>query len=241
MEQGKPWWVNTLYTGALVAVMFLFLGPIGTKLGAWAFTTGFALIAVAALLSIIGFTLGVVAILIARRRDLSAAKQKLYVALVISVAILALLGNQFLKATSVPEIHNISTDVNDPPAFAAVVDLRGENSNPLAYDKTVLSERQLTAYPEVRTLNSDLNPADALARASDLLESMGLEIVNVDQASNIVEATATTFWFGFKDDVVVRIRAADDGSLVDMRSVSRIGQSDLGANAARIMTFLRQF
>jgi uncharacterized protein (DUF1499 family) len=70
---------------------------------------------------------------------------------------------------------------------------------------------------------------------------MGLEVVDVNQAAGIVEATATTFWFGFKDDVVVRIRETQQGSKLDLRSVSRVGQSDIGANAARIQTFIANF
>ena len=67
---------------------------------------------------------------------------------------------------------------------------------------------------------------------------MGLEIVSVDEGAGVVEATDTTFWFGFKDDVVVRVRSAGEGSLVDVRSVSRVGLSDLGKNADRIMDLL---
>ena len=70
---------------------------------------------------------------------------------------------------------------------------------------------------------------------------MDWEIVNSDRRAGIVESTATTFWFGFKDDVVIRIRAANGTSLIDLRSVSRVGMSDLGANAARITRFLAEF
>jgi uncharacterized protein (DUF1499 family) len=68
-----------------------------------------------------------------------------------------------------------------------------------------------------------------------VLKGLSLEVVNADREAMRVEAVATTFWFGFRDDVVVRIRpGAAGGSRVDVRSVSRVGQSDLGANAARI-------
>jgi uncharacterized protein (DUF1499 family) len=72
-----------------------------------------------------------------------------------------------------------------------------------------------------------------------VLQDLGLEIVNEDKAAGMIEATATTFWFGFKDDVVLRIRPTANGSIVDVRSVSRVGQSDLGANAKRIRAILR--
>ena len=81
----------------------------------------------------------------------------------------------------------------------------------------------------------------AVARAVEVLSNQGLEVVNIDPPAGIVEAVATTFWFGFKDDLVVRIRPEGDGSVIDVRSVSRVGQSDVGANAARIERFLTAF
>jgi uncharacterized protein (DUF1499 family) len=94
----------------------------------------------------------------------------------------------------------------------------------------------------VQTLSTDLGPDPAFDRAVDVLEGMGLEVVSKDPDDGRIEATATTFWFGFKDDVVVRIRPAEDGgSVVDLRSVSRVGVSDLGVNARRIGEFLKRF
>jgi uncharacterized protein (DUF1499 family) len=74
-----------------------------------------------------------------------------------------------------------------------------------------------------------------------VLTDQGLEIVAVDSDAGLVEATATTFWFGFKDDLVVRVEAIESGSRVDVRSVSRVGQSDVGQNAKRIEKFLAVF
>ena len=74
-----------------------------------------------------------------------------------------------------------------------------------------------------------------------MLNDQGLKIVDVSLEEGRVEATATTFWFGFKDDVVVRVREYEAGSKIDVRSVSRVGASDLGANAARIERFLNAF
>jgi hypothetical protein len=71
-------------------------------------------------------------------------------------------------------------------------------------------------------------------------QELGWEIVAVDPAAGRVEATATTLWFGFKDDIVVRVRRADGGAQVDVRSVSRLGGGDLGANAARVRAFLER-
>jgi uncharacterized protein (DUF1499 family) len=77
-----------------------------------------------------------------------------------------------------------------------------------------------------------------MQRALDAARSLGWEVVASDAATGRIEATATSRWFGFKDDVVVRIRPEGAGSRVDVRSMSRVGVGDLGANAERVREFL---
>jgi uncharacterized protein (DUF1499 family) len=194
-------------------------------------------------LAAVGLIVGLVGMIVAARRKLAADKPAIYIGTLVSALVLAVVGVQFVAATSVPPIHNISTDVNDPPAFDRIVALRGEGSNPLEYDSERLAPLQQEAYPWVQPLDSDLAPIDAVRRARGVLEDMGLEIVGVEEDRGLLEATDTTFWFGFKDDMVVRIRAQEDGSgsRVDVRSVSRVGTSDLGVNARRIGEFLTAF
>jgi uncharacterized protein (DUF1499 family) len=151
------------------------------------------------------------------------------------------LGTQMFTAESVPSIHNISTDVVNPPKFDKVVALRGENTNPLEYDIAKLASVQAQAYPKVKTLLTELSVGDAHARAKAVVESMGLELVNSDVSNGIIEATETTTLWGFKDDLVIRIAEQGGKTAVDLRSVSRIGISDLGANAKRIEKFLAKF
>ena len=124
--------------------------------------------------------------------------------------------------------------------FDAVVALRGPGTNSLEYDAEDAAA-QAAGYPDLTGLAAPLDAAASVERAAAVAEDLGWEVVNVDSEQGIVEATATTFWFGFKDDVVIRVRAEDSGSKVDLRSVSRIGLSDLGANAARIEKFLARF
>ena len=145
------------------------------------------------------------------------------------------MGNQGLTAGSVPAIHNISTDVVEPPAFNKIVAIReAEGANPLVYEAEVLAAPQKAAYPYVKPLVSGDSPTAMFTKAVTVIESMGMELVSADQSNGLLEATDTTFWFGFKDDVVIRIRPEGGGSVVDVRSISRVGQSDLGKNAERI-------
>ena len=83
-------------------------------------------------------------------------------------------------------------------------------------------------------------PAEAFARALTTAERLGWEIVAQDADSGLIEATDTTFWMGFKDDVVIRLRPEGAGTRVDMRSVSRVGRSDIGVNAARVAGYMEE-
>ena len=163
----------------------------------------------------------------------------LFTSIAICAVILVTMGMQFQKGASVPAIHNISTDVSDPPQFTqAIVELRGKPA--IRSSTTPTSWRSCSRVPirTLRPLQVATAPAGTVQSVVAVLEDMGLEVVTVDEGRGIVEATDTTFWFGFKDDVVVRVRPSVGGSVVDVRSVSRVGLSDLGANAARIMRIL---
>jgi len=185
------------------------------------------------------FFLGMVVSFI-QRKEVDLAKSARTSAMIALLPLIGL-GTQVFTATSVPEIHNISTDTVNPPKFEKVVSLRDESNNPLEYNIAALAEVQSKAYPNVKTLITDLDVVAAHARAKSIIESMGLELVNSDPENGIIEATETTTIWGFKDDLVVRINEKEGMTAVDLRSVSRIGRSDLGANAKRIERFLAKF
>jgi uncharacterized protein (DUF1499 family) len=136
-------------------------------------------------------------------------------------------------------IHDVSTDRDNPPQFVAVLPLRTASKavNPTDYDAKT-AELQKETYPDIVPLHLDAPPAQAFERAAAAAKDMKWEIVASDPAQGRIEATATTFWFGFKDDTVVRVTADGSGSRVDVRSLSRIGKSDVGANAKRVREYL---
>jgi len=142
------------------------------------------------------------------------------------------------KAGSVPPIHDITTDTASPPAFQAVLPLRADAPNPSEYGGDSIAQQQREAYPDIEPVLLDVPPAQAFQRALEAAREMGWEIVSAEPAEGRIEATDTTFWFGFKDDVVVRVEPAAGGSRVDVRSVSRVGRSDVGTNAERIRDYL---
>lgn len=237
-ETSRSWWSTAILIGAVVAVALLLFGPLGTRFGVWEYGLGITATLAAAALAAIGLLLGVIAFFVTLARKLPADRPPVAIAVCLCALVLGVMLQQINTAQSVPQIHNISTDIEDPPRFDVVTGLRGPDANPLAYDSAKIGPLQREAYPEVRTLESDVAAGEMFNRAQAALEDMGLEIVNANATAGIIEATATTFWFGFKDDVVVRVRGTDGGSEVDVRSVSRVGLSDLGANARRIRQIL---
>ena len=239
MIDERRWWAKAILVGGVVAVCCVLVGAIGVRIGLWPYGTGFTFLTGAAVLSVMGLFLGIIAYAVCLSKGLQAERSGILIGILLSAVILAQLGMQYAAVTSHPVIHNISTDTLEPPVFNKLVAIReAEGANPLAYDAEVLAEQQQAAYPEVKTLVS-AQPTNVLFnQAMVVLQDLGLEIVNEDTAAGMIEATATTFWFGFKDDVVVRIRATDNGSIVDVRSVSRVGRSDLGVNAKRIRAIL---
>ena len=232
------WWSKAVLIGGVIAALLLPLGALGSKFGIWHFSVGFLFLQIAAVLAVFMLVGGIVGWIVATKKGLGGDKPGLLLGCLVSALALGFMGMQFRTATTVPQIHNITTDPGDPPQFDAVVALRGSESNPLEYTED-LAPQQRAAYPTLKTLELDVTPAEALQRSQRALESMGLDIVAVNAEKGLVEATDTTFWFGFKDDVAVRVRPAANGSAVDVRSVSRVGRSDLGANAARIGAFLK--
>jgi uncharacterized protein (DUF1499 family) len=143
------------------------------------------------------------------------------------------------QAKSAPPIHDITTDYFDPPAFKALMPVRQQSPNGAAYGGTEIAKQQQQAYPDIKPVIVKAPPPEAVQKALDAARAMDWEIVATDAAAGRIEATATTLWFGFKDDIVIRVLPnPDGGSRIDVRSVSRVGGSDAGANAARVRKFL---
>ena len=245
MESTK-WWSKFFLVTSMVAVVLLFASPLGYKYGVAELMPSFASLLLALTLAVIVFVGGLIMTVVANSKGLIRDRQFLLVAVAISLIPMIAMGPPIAKVRSVPPIHDISTDGLNPPTFDVVIGLRAEAPNDLEYGSeqdsaAALAKLQQAAYPQIVTLESDLSVPEAVAQAALVLAQQGLEVVNVDVDNGRVEAVATTFWFGFKDDLVVRIQPTHTGSKIDVRSVSRVGQSDLGANAARIAKFLQAF
>jgi uncharacterized protein (DUF1499 family) len=217
---------------SLAAVGLLLAAGPGTRMGLWTFRTGFQMLRYAVYGGAGGAVLAVIALLVGARRGLAV------LALVLGLGAIGPPVMLMRSARSKPPIHDITTDTDDPPPFVAVAPLRRDAANPVAYGGPEIAAQQKTAYPDLKPAALSVPPAQAFERALQAAKAQGWEIVAAVPADGRIEATATTQWFGFKDDVVVRVRPEGAGSRVDVRSVSRVGRGDVGANAARIRKFL---
>lgn len=159
---------------------------------------------------------------------------------VLAITAIAIPLSMMNTAKNVLPIHDISTDLVNPPAFVAIAPLRADAPNLAAYDGIETAEQQRIGYPDLQTLRYDQTQPELIAATKQAIENLGWELVNIDADKGIVEATDTTAWFGFKDDVVVRVTDNENERLVDIRSKSRIGGSDLGKNAARVHGFIKE-
>jgi uncharacterized protein (DUF1499 family) len=161
-------------------------------------------------------------------------------ALLLSTIAIAIPLSMLNKGKSVPPIHDISTDLVNPPEFVAIAPLRADAPNPVEYAGVEVATQQRAAYPELQTLNYTQSKSELVEATKQVIDHLGWQLVNIDADQGIVEATDRTMWFGFKDDVIVRI--TDNGSkrLVDIRSKSRVGGSDLGKNAERIHKLIEE-
>ena len=141
-------------------------------------------------------------------------------------------------AQTVPPIHDITTSIENPPAFVAIAPIRASAPNPAEYLGGETSELQRQFYPDIMSRVYILSPDEVFAAVTEVAREMAWEIVDADRVEGRLEATDTTKWFRFKDDVVVRMVAGNGNStMVDVRSKSRVGRSDIGVNANRIRDF----
>lgn len=208
------------------ALLALAAGPL-VKFGVIAWQLGLAVFALGSLLAGIGGLVCLV-MLVRRRTPLRIA------AAVIGLIIAAIFIRIVMIGTSVPRIHDITTDATNPPQFIAITpDVRGPGSNSLAYDPAI-TPLQVAAYPAIRTQVVAAPPAAVFGRLLRYVTDRGWSVAVANAATGRIEATETAGWWGFKDDVVIRLAPQGDGTRIDIRSVSRVGEGDFGANAARI-------
>ena len=206
--------------------------PLAHRLGVVPLGVAFVLFAV-------GVGLGLVSALVIGvsliRTGIDSSKPFATIALCIVGCVVAVPLMSILSAVGAPAIHDITTDLLDPPQFVEAV--QHVTPGRTLYGGDELANQQRGAYPDIVPIIVVEAPDVAFSLAPEVARDIGWEDIVITPGEQRIEATDTTWWFGFVDDIVIRIRPKEIGSRIDVRSLSRVGVGDLGANAARIRRF----
>jgi hypothetical protein len=217
--------LSSFLLALLAGIVLLVVGP-GYRLQRWDFRPAFTLMRGAAYGGLVALVLSLLGGVLARR---GGPRRGFSLALAGSLLGLLVFGFPWhwgRTAQRVPPIHDITTNTETPPAFVAILPLRAGAPNPAEYGGAEIAAQQRAGYPDIGPLILQTPPQRAFERALTAARDMGWEVVSADATGGRIEATATTFWFGFKDDVVVRVTPVGGGSRIDVRSVSRVGRGD---------------
>ncbi|OYY68864.1 DUF1499 domain-containing protein [Sphingomonas sp. 28-63-12] len=216
----------------ILALFVLLAGPM-VKYGVLPWTAGLGLFALGSLVSGVGGIVCLIALLRRRGGRLAIG------GMICGLGALAVLVAIIVNGSGVPRIHDITTDTITPPQFVAITPAaRGAGTNTLVYDPALASQ-QTAGYPTLKPLVVAKPPAEIFDKALRIVTARGWQVAVADASAGRIEATATAGWWGFKDDVVIRLTPTDGGTRIDIRSVSRVGEGDFGANAHRIEGLLK--
>jgi len=212
----------------LAGVGLFALGPLAIQLGVASPFLGFRIFGLGLLAGLVALPLGLVGIATTRASSGRAGRAHALTGLLLGALVVGCVAFAARPGIGVPAINDITTDPSDPPAF----------SDPgKSYPGAEFAEAQRAAYPDLAPLRFEGTPEAALAASLAAAQELGWVIVQQDAEAGTFEATDTTAIFHFVDDVSVRVRPDAAGARVDVRSKSRDGKGDLGANAARIRAF----
>jgi uncharacterized protein (DUF1499 family) len=234
------------FAGILALVLLAIAGP-GYRLRLLPVLPALLGAAIGLLLAVVAFIVGVIGFLSGGGRALNRPRAAVAV-LALALIVAGVAGFWVSRGRGAPPIHDVTTDLENPPEFKDVVPLRTATKavNPVEYQRTQtlvgreinVPEAQRNAFPDLQPLILAQPPSQAVQLAHQAAKAMGWDVVSVVPAEGRVEATDTTWYFGFKDDVVIRVLPEATGSRVDVRSESRVGGGDAGTNARRVRAYL---
>ena len=213
---------------------------LGHRFGLWDFRVGFLVLRGAAWAGLAGaFGCLATAVWALRGRALGALLGAL-LGVAAGGAAFGLPWAMLQRAHTAPPIHDITTDTLRPPPFVALAPARRASPNGLAYGGAAVAAQQRSAYPDILPFVIGAHPPAAFERCLGVARGLGWKIVAANPAALRIEATDRTPFFGFRDDIVIRVTSLGSASRIDLRSASREGRGDLGTNARRIRAFYRE-
>ena len=213
---------------SIIAIVTAVVSVVGYRLDWWRHLEAFSIFEWATYAAIISLTLAAYGLFKTRPQGLLLGITGIIVSLPVITATLLF----EYSAKAYPPINDITTDTQDPPSFWDV-------PNPIDYPGQAVAELQQVAYPDLSPLQLSISPEQAFEQALTVVTNKGWEVIATDPDEGRIEAVDPSLLFGFKDEVVIRITSSDDGAIIDIRSRSRIGRIDRGANAKRIRSYLK--
>lgn len=226
---------------SLLVLLTAILAALGSRLEFWGFVTGFSILKWSVWIATFAAVLALLAMALAKPVGAKVLSLRYAVPPAIAMVLIFLPWIHIQEFKKYPTIADATSSFTAPPQFVALVPIREKSAdNPLAYRSAEAAALQVTYFPELQGITASQTKAELVHAVKEVLLTMGMEIIDVSAADGRVEATDTTFWFGFKDDVVVRVSEQADGlMLIDARSASRVGKQDGGVNAKRLQRFFK--
>jgi hypothetical protein len=231
------------------ALVWGLISALGTGWGFWEYTSGLKGVTWAFFLALGAILLGALFGWRARKSIAPPPRKKRWAGMLAGLIYAGWVGTFLMAALTVPAIHDISTDLADPPTFRTL-SLRADNLDAVPgmddEDMKGMTPQQRWVvihqkkYGDIRSVRINESVPTVIAKAERLAEARGWDVAVSLPDEGRLEATETSALFRFRDDIVLRVKPTDtgEGSIVDMRSVSRVGVSDLGVNAKRVRSFL---
>lgn len=229
MADGEPGTARWSFRLGVTGLVAFAAGPVLAHVGILPALAGFALFALGGMLGLVALVLGGIAAI--RGAGIGSG---LAIGAVVSVAFLA----TAIPGRQIPRINDITTDTEHPPQFVKAGSLEGNQNRDMRYPGASFADQQRAGYPGLGPLRLNVSPDEAFQRVQTAARQMpAWELTRIDAAARALEGVDTTRLFRFKDDFVIEVRPEDGGSVIQMRSKSRDGKGDIGANAARIEAF----
>ncbi len=218
---------------AAASALLVLLGVGAVHVGLVRPIHGFVAFMVSLLVALLALCTGLVGVLRTRRISGRRGRTRALAGVIYGAVVLGAIGLLLRSARGLPAINDITTDTANPPGYVAAKKLGPNVGHDMSYPKSFAAIQE-KAYPFVQPIHLDVPPKTAFDRAEAAMEALGFHTESSDPAAGRIEATDTSTVFEFVDDIVVRVRPGDGGSIVDIRSRSRDGKGDLGVNADRI-------
>jgi uncharacterized protein (DUF1499 family) len=225
---------------AVACAIAAIASPVGYRLGWWDFRVALlTIVKWATIGGAVAFVISLLAAFLSRGAGRGYVNEAI-AGMIVSAIFAGFPLFQYNKVQRLPYIHDITTDTENPPSFVALADARKASPNGSAYEGAVVAAQQKQHYPDIAPLISKVSPGELFTKAGVAARELGWQVAAAEVSDHRIEATQTSLIYGFKDDIVIRITPNNGGSKLDIRSMSRVGRSDVGVNAKRIRDFVAQ-